>query len=102
MYRGYLAYRVEDDNIIPASDNENEGQGKGLLMTKVLSWLQISIEQVAVVCKSHCSVVLNNGTIFVAQFKQYFIFAQQTNVYNLAIITTIPVYLNVFCNLLSI
>lgn len=52
--------------------------------------------------KSHCSVVLNNGTIFVAQFKQYFIFAQQTNVYNLATITTIPVYLNVFCNLLSI
>lgn len=34
MYRGYLAYRVEDDNIIPASDNENEGQGKGLLDDK--------------------------------------------------------------------
>lgn len=53
-------------------------------------------------CKSHCSVVPNNGTIFVAHFKHYFIFAQQANVYNLAIITTIPVYLNEFCNLLSI
>lgn len=36
MYRGYLAYRVEDDNIIPASDNENEGQGKGLIDDKSL------------------------------------------------------------------
>lgn len=55
-------------------------------------------------CKSRCPVVLNNATIFVAQFKQYFIFALQSNFYNLAIITTIPVYLNVglFCNLLSI
>lgn len=34
MYRGYLAYRVEDDNIIPASDNEKERQGKGLLDDK--------------------------------------------------------------------
>lgn len=34
MYRGYLAFRVEDDKIISASDNENEGQGKGLLDDK--------------------------------------------------------------------
>lgn len=34
MYRGYLAYRVEDDSIIPASDNKNERQGKGLLDDK--------------------------------------------------------------------
>lgn len=34
MYRGYQAYRVEDENIIPALDNENEGQGKGLLDDK--------------------------------------------------------------------
>lgn len=40
MHRGYLAYRVEDDNIKPASDSDNEGQGKGLLDDKSfkLTW----------------------------------------------------------------
>lgn len=31
MYWGYLAYRFEDENIIPDSDEESKPQGKNYL-----------------------------------------------------------------------